>query len=93
MSSRSLVLGGVVAALVFGLQSDATASGWRDRLGDGLVGRGIRNAVPSRAEVRDVPRLSDGSVAGYPVQVVRYGLNLHPGARTVRAVVRNAVNR
>jgi hypothetical protein len=44
--------------------------------------------LPSRAEVMAIPTPERGRVAAFPVDVVRYGLTIHPGARIVRSVIR-----
>lgn len=40
--------------------------------------------IPSADDVRAVPRPRAGRLIRYPVQVLRYGLNLYPGSRTAR---------
>lgn len=42
--------------------------------------------LPSAAEIAAVPVPRQGAVVAYPVDVVRYGLTIHPGARIVRGI-------
>ena len=44
----------------------------------------LSQTIPSADDVRAVPRPRAGRLIGYPVQVLRYGLNLYPGSRTAR---------
>lgn len=43
--------------------------------------------LPSREEISAVPTPQQGRVLAYPVDVVRYGLTVHPGARIVRGLI------
>lgn len=43
--------------------------------------------LPSREEISAVPVPEQGRALAYPVDVVRYGLTVHPGARTVRRLM------
>ena len=42
--------------------------------------------LPSRQEIAAVPIPQRGRVAAFPVDVVRYGLTIHPGSRIVRGM-------
>ena len=76
MKTRALLFCGA-AALFASAPSHASAC-------DGSL---VRTAIPSVAEIQAVPRLNEGRLVHYPVRVVRYGLNIHPGARLVRAAL------
>jgi len=39
-------------------------------------------------DIKDVPVRKEGKVIPNPVEIVGYGLNLHPGSRVVRAAYR-----
>jgi hypothetical protein len=41
--------------------------------------------IPSREEVMAVPVPEQGRILGYPRDMIRYGLTVHPGARFVRS--------
>ena len=43
--------------------------------------------LPSREEISNVPVPEQGRVLAYPVDVVRYGLTVHPSARFMRRVM------
>lgn len=43
--------------------------------------------LPSREEIAAVPTPEQGHMVAYPVDVVRYGLTVHPGARMARRVL------
>ena len=43
--------------------------------------------LPSRQEISAVPVPQQGRVLAYPVDVVRYGQTVHPGARFVRGIL------
>ena len=43
--------------------------------------------LPSREEIAAVPVPGQGPIVAYPVDVVRYGLTVHPGARLTRRVL------
>ena len=79
MKTRALML---AAAALFALSIPSNASAC-----EGCGGGIIRTAIPTMAEIQDVPRLREGRVVHYPVRVVRYGLNIHPGTRLVRAAL------
>ncbi|MCA9064646.1 MAG: hypothetical protein KDA96_16355 [Planctomycetaceae bacterium] len=44
----------------------------------------ISTAVPTTRDILSVPVPRANNLFGYPQQVVRYGLNVHPGARVAR---------
>ena len=44
----------------------------------------LSQTIPSADEVRSVPRVREGRVIGFPVRVIRYGLNIYPTSRIVR---------
>ncbi len=44
----------------------------------------LSQTVPSANDVRAVPRIRDGRLIGYPIRVLRYGLNLYPTSRILR---------
>lgn len=70
------------AALVFAcsIQEEASA-GRHSRANRSETATTI---LPSPAEISAVPVPERGRVLAYPVDVVRYGLTIHPGARIVR---------
>lgn len=80
MKTRALLLCGAAALACLSVPSNASAC-------DGTAGGIIRTAIPTMADIQAVPRLRDGRLVNYPVRVVRYGLNIHPGARLVRAAL------
>ena len=80
MKVRSLLICGAAALLALSASNSAQAC-------DGSVGGIVRTAIPSMNDIQAVPRLNEGRVVTYPVRVVRYGLNVHPGARLVRAAL------
>lgn len=43
--------------------------------------------IPTIAEVRNIPRAREGRAVRYPGRVLRYGANLHPGARLARTII------
>ena len=59
------------------------------------AGRGARfhqaappmTILPSRDEISAFPVPGQGRVLAYPVDVARYGLTVHPGARIVRGLI------
>lgn len=51
----------------------------------------VKTAIPSASEVKAVPRRTAGQSFVNPVEYLGYGLNLHPGARVVRAVAKSLV--
>ncbi len=79
MKTRALLL---AAAAMFALSIPSNASAC-----DGCGGGIIRTAIPTMADIQAVPRLREGRLVHYPVRVVKYGLNIHPGARLVRAAL------
>jgi hypothetical protein len=93
MKTRSVLILLGVAVFVFAGQTEASARGRRTQPRNGPVAKAIRIAIPSPADIRAVPVPNSGQLATYPVDVVKYGLNLHPGARVARAAVNAAVNR
>ena len=44
----------------------------------------LSTTVPSGDDFRAVPRVRQGRLIGYPVRVLRYGLNLYPTSRIWR---------
>ena len=44
----------------------------------------LSTTVPSGDDVRAVPSIREGRAIGYPVRVIRYGLNIYPTSRIVR---------
>jgi hypothetical protein len=44
----------------------------------------LSETIPSSRDVRSFPAPRRGKVIEYPVQILRYGMNLHPGTRTAR---------
>jgi hypothetical protein len=44
----------------------------------------LSTTIPSGDDVRAFPRVREGRVIGYPVRVLRYGLNIYPTSRIVR---------
>lgn len=81
---------GVWALSVIALAGNSSAS-WRrfGRSSRPLAGA-FRVAIPSVNDIRAVPTVQSGQIMTYPLDVAGYGLNLHPGARVIRAVVRPA---
>ena len=54
---------------------------------DTVVGPGINlsETIPSGNDVRSMPAPQADRLIEFPFEVIRYGLNLYPGARTARA--------
>lgn len=73
------------AALTFAcsIQNEASA-GRRDRCNQSATPTSI---LPSRQEISAVPVPEQGHVLAYPVNVIRYGQTVHPGARIVRRLI------
>ncbi len=44
----------------------------------------VSEAVPTTQDILAVPVPRRGNLIGYPRSVLRYGLNVHPGARIAR---------
>jgi hypothetical protein len=44
----------------------------------------LSQTIPSSRDVRSLPAPRRERLIGYPVQIIRYGLNLYPGTRTAR---------
>ena len=44
----------------------------------------LSTTVPSGDDVRAVPRVRDGRAIGYPIRVIRYGLNIYPTSRILQ---------
>jgi hypothetical protein len=88
MKLRSAVLFTLVAAIACLLQTEASAAGRRAWANQQPATPMTTPAtiLPSPAEVMAVPVPQAGRVIAYPVDVVRYGLNVHPGARLVRGI-------
>lgn len=82
MKMRALLCCGVAALFAFSFNAKVSACE-----GNGAVGSIVRTAIPTMDDIRAVPRLNEGRLVHYPVRVVRYGLNIHPGARLVRAAL------
>jgi hypothetical protein len=80
---RSLLVCCAVLAFASLLQNEASAAR-RVRSNQSATPTTI---LPSREEIAAVPVPEQGRVLAYPGDVVRYGLTVHPGARTVRRVL------
>jgi hypothetical protein len=53
---------------------------------DTMVGPAIdlSQTIPSGRDVRTLPKPRRGHLLAHPLDLIRYGLNLHPGSRTAR---------
>ena len=81
MQFRQALICGVVLTFVCSLESEASAAR-RVRSNQLATPTTI---LPSRAEVFAVPVPERGRRLAYPVDVVRYGLTVHPGSRFIRS--------
>jgi len=86
MKTRDFLLCCATAVFVLAPQNQASAC-LRIFRGNGPIGNVARVAIPTMADIQAVPRLRDGRLVNYPLRVVGYGLNIHPGARVVRHVL------
>lgn len=44
----------------------------------------LSTTIPSGDDVRAVPSIREGRAIGYPVRLIRYGLNIYPTSRIIR---------
>ncbi len=82
MRIRHALISCVALTLACSIQTDASA-GERYRFYRSATPTTV---LPSREEVSAVPVPEQGRVLAYPVDVVRYGLTIHPGARIARGL-------
>jgi hypothetical protein len=73
------------AALAFACSIQNEASAARRRLFN--QSEAPATILPSREEISAVPVPEQGRMVAYPVDVVRYGLTVHPSARFVRRMM------
>ena len=90
MMKRTMWLCSLCALSVIALAVDASACGRRCGRIRGPLSTVFRVAIPSMNDIRAVPTVQNGQLLTYPLDVAAYGLNIHPGARVIRAVVRPA---
>ena len=91
MKLSTILLWSVVTSWVIACSGETQAGLRKFRLEHRPLRVGLRIAVPSLDDIRNIPVREEGQMMANPIDIASYGLNLHPGTRVVRAAVRAAV--
>jgi hypothetical protein len=87
MRFRPALICCAVVALACSIESEASAGRRARAERPANTTTNTNTILPSREEVAAVPVPEQGRIVAYPVDVVRYGLTVHPGARLTRRIL------